>query len=638
MATSTAPEDVAGCRHLLLEASSTFLQMANIARLNDSSPGLKVFYSHLAYNYARIRDLLEASTHLDSGVAHQIFECLDSSIPESGIPEIPYTYSTAARLRTLNFHWNEVRKLHEDEQIDFISRWLRPTVSGEEREELDRALEDCVDEISKRQPIHKYKSFEMEPTVKTLGEPKSAVRTAAQSSFDALYSCKKCICPCPHDFGVKLELSTYRQPPKPSRSRVQPNRYKNKSAGGLNFEVFLCMERNWQEVGIHAVAARVGFTIPGESSLVNRQGTVSSRSRIEILCKEMTRMKTKPGQRLQLELTENQLFDMGFEKTDFHIHDPAGDESLMQRIKEHRECFTERIKRILYLIIGYTVLHLHNTSWLQSGWSSANIKFFRTVSSQIPLRPFIETRLDDRKGDHDDEISEKDAFSHPCPVLVSLAVVLLEIYFVKPFNELAMEQNVVLIEDPRGRVAVTDLWLVYYGVEELGQLGCRSNIPEDAKGLLDAIDSCIDGENWEDREGNVVDHYTLKSRIYELVVRPLEAYLSFGFSQIQLDSIDQHARSIDFAHRGRFVTIKRPDEFSPGKPSLTRAECLTPTHHTWSTTIQPGAHLREATSCSYLAHHLSVSGATSDLSVKWNSDIEKKTANFFDDEVGGKIG
>lgn len=636
MATSTAPEDGAGCRHLLLEASNTFLQMANIARLNDSSPNLKVFYSHLACNYARIHELLEASTHLNSGVASQILERLDSLIPEGGLPEIPYTYSKAARLRTLNFHWSEVKNLHNDEQLDFISRWLRPTVSVEEREELDRALEDCVDEISKRQPTQKSKSFEMELSVETLGEPKFAIRTAAQSSFDALHSCKKCICPCPHDFGVKLELSTYRQPPKPSRSWVQPNRYKNKSAGGLNFEVFLCMERNWQEVGIHAVAASVGFTIPGEESFVSRQRAVSSSSRIEVLCNEMTRMKSKPGQRLELELTQNQLFDKGFKKTDFHIDNPAEDVSLMQRINEDPKCFNERTKRILCLIIGYTVLHLHNTSWLQPGWSSANIKFFRTKSSQIPLRPFIETRLDDRKGDREDEIGEEDAFSHPCPVLVSLAVVLLEIYFVKPFNELAKEQNVVLIEDPRGRVAVTDLWLVYYGVEELGELGCRSNIPEDAKGLLDAIDSCIDGENWEDDEGNVVDNHTLKSKIYQNVVQPLETYLSYGFSQIQLDAIDQHARSIDFAHRGRVITSKGPSEISPGMFTPARAEYLTPIHHTWSTAIQNGANIMKY--CSQLAHHPSVVDPASDLRAKWNFGIGNRTANFFDDEVGDRKG
>lgn len=637
MAAFTAPEDEAGRRHLLLEASSAFSQMADIARQNSFDADDKVFYSHLAFNCARIHYLLEASTHLDGGVIDQILGHLGSLIPEGGIQELPYTYSAAARLRMLKIHWTEVRVLRNAEQRDFISRWLRPNASVEKREALDRALEDCVDEISKRQPIQQSKGFGMELTVKSLGEPQAAIRTAAQSTFDALHSCKKCICPGPHDFGVKLELGTYRQPPKISRARLRQYRYQDRTAGGLEFEVFLSMEKNWHEVGIHSVGTRVGFSLPREEHLTNRRKATSARNRIEILCEEITRMKSKRGQRLELELTEDQLFDMGFEKTSFNIGDSAEDISLIQCIKEHRESFTERTKRILYLIIGYTVLHLHNTSWLQPEWGSADIKFFQTSSSEIPLRPFIETRLDEKKGDHGDDRDDQDAFYHPCPVLVSLAVVLLEVYFVKPFSVLAMEQSVVLIDDPRGRVAVTDLDQVYYGVEEAG---CRCHIPEDSKGLLLAIENCIDGELWEDSEGNILDHKHLKSRIYQNVVQPLEAHLSHGFSQIPLDSIDQHARTIDFAHRGSFITCKRPDEWpglvSAGILTPARALSLTPIPHASGPTIQLRGYLTEVDCCLQLAQDHPVAHSTSDLDPKTNSDAGNKCDNFFDDEIGDK--
>lgn len=635
MAALTAPKYQGDCRQLLLEASSTFLQMANNARLNDTNADHKVFYSHLAFNCARMQDVLEGSTPLDDGVAVRLLEHFGSLISKEDLREIPYTYSTTARLRTLNFHWNQVRDLCNTERLDFIGRWLHQSTSAEELGALDRALEDCVDGISKRQPIQRSKAFEGQPTVKSLGEPKSIVQRAAQSSFDALHRCRQCKCPCPHDFGVKLELGTYRQPPTSSRPRVRQYRYKDRTAGGLDFEVFLCMEGDWHEVGIHAVRSLVQFSLPEEKTLVHRKEAVSARTKIEILCDEIARMKSKPGQRLELELAEDHLFHMGFEKTSFHIDNPAEDVSLMQCINDHQERFTERTKRLLYIIIGYMVFHLHNTSWLQAEWSSENIKFFRTISSEVPLRPFIDARLDDIIDDDQNKQEIEDAFYHPCPVLVSLAVVLLEIYFVKPFTELAAEHDIHLIEDPRGRVAATDLELVYYGAEEVG---CRSQIPEDAKGILQAIDSCIDGELWEDHDGNILDRRTLKSRIYHSIVEPLEAHLSHGFSDIPLESIDKHARSIDFAHRGKFITCRKPEEVSRSMLTAARAVSHTSVPHTRSQAIQQGACLTELDYSSKPPRPSSVANPIPNLNLKPSSIVGSGSANFFDDQIGDQKG
>ncbi|KAK7703351.1 hypothetical protein SLS64_009018 [Diaporthe eres] len=324
---------------------------------------------------------------------------------------------------------------------------------------------------------------------------------------------------------------------------------------------------------------------------------------------------------------------MGFEKTNFNIEDPAKDVSLIQCIKEHQQSFTERTKRILYLIIGNTVLHLHDTSWLQPDWGSAHIKFFRAASSEIPLRPFIEARLDYRTAGLDDERDDRDAFYHPCPVLVSLAVVLLELYFVKPFNELAKEQNVDLIEGPMGRIAVIDLDQVYSGVEEGG--GCESQIPEDYRGLRVAVENCISDKLLADDEGNAVDRQTLRSRIYQNVVKPLEAHLSHGFSQIPLESIDEHAKTIDLAHRGKFITCRESD----GRPGTLPSDFSTPGQAQSPTpspgpAIQQGAHLIEREFCSQLAR--SVAEVTLDPSSKRNSDVGERTADFFDDEIGDK--
>lgn len=87
----------------------------------------------------------------------------------------------------------------------------------------------------------------------------------------------------------------------------------------------------------------------------------------------------KALQRLMLKLTDDgQLFEMGFEKSNFQIEKAAETISLSQFFEERYEFFTEKTKRILSLILGYAVLYLNRTSWLQPGWGSANVKFFQT--------------------------------------------------------------------------------------------------------------------------------------------------------------------------------------------------------------------------------------------------------------------
>ncbi|KND90479.1 Major intracellular serine protease [Tolypocladium ophioglossoides CBS 100239] len=608
MVISSTPEDGGGNVDLLLKTSETVLEMAGIARINEVNKETRVFYSHLGNHCLKLRDYsrraLQTSYRLNGEQVNQTLGHLDSLVPESGLRELPsceYLDPVEFRLGALNLHWNEVRKQHDQAKLEFISRWLRPGASEERRGEVDRALDECVNDLEQPpEPSFKKSADKFESL--GIGEPSYAVWKAAQSIFDALLDCKGCSCPSQHEFRAKLELSTYRKPEqkidkkplaKSNRNRPRKSCGDDDAAGELDFDMFLSMERDWHEVRVQIIKERgICFNLPGEVVSPRRSSAANRYTKIERLCRPITKTKTKALQRLLLKLTSGQLFEMGFEKSNFQIDKTTEPISLAQFFEERHELFTEKTKRILSLIIGHTVLHLNGTSWLQPGWGSANIKFFQTTSCKTPLRPFIQTQLPKdspanetpdyglivNSGDGDDDMSDDLYLEHPCPAVVALAVVLMEIYFVKPFKKLAEMQHIPLIPNPSGRINFIDVVQVFNGDEEdeeMKEEGWRSQIPEDSP-LLTAIDNCLDGELWEDEEGQALDSATLRSRIYQKVVRLLELHLTHGFSQIPLDSVDKYARNLDFGKWGQVITSQEPDGQAPALPPRLPTPTRTP--------------------------------------------------------------
>ncbi|KAM0421241.1 hypothetical protein ACHAPT_010963 [Fusarium lateritium] len=582
MAISSDPKEGAGNEALLLNTVETVLQMAKIARINETNQEVRVFYSHLSLHCFRLQEHLararQALSHLSEELVSQALGHLGSLVPESGLHELPtYPVTLDFRLKMLYRYWDEARSRHDEAELEFIHRWLRPGVSEEQRHEVDKALESCADELDKQQPeqpsftsVHRHTSPE-------ISEPPYAVCKAAKSIYDALVNCKGCSCPDQHDFKAKLELGIYRSPAKKPvvksiRRRVRRGRGDDDASGGLELDMFLSMERYWHEVRVQTVNERaVRFDPPVDKVPSHGRSIVEQYARVERLCRPIIKTKTKALQRLVLRLNSGQLFEIGFEKSNFQIDHAAEPISLSQCFEDRQDFFTEKTKRILSLIIGYTVLHLHGTSWLQPGWGSSNIKFFQTTSCKTPLRPFIEAQLPKDGPDipahscqsiggdveDDDDLSDELDSGHCCPEMVALAVVLMEVYFAKPFKKLAAMHDIQLIETRSGRITLMDVDQVFFGDEE-NEEGWRSQIPEDSP-LLEAIDNCLDAELWEDDEGQPLDSATLRSRMYQKVVRPLEFDLTNGFRNIQLDDVDQYARGLDFGKWGQPMSSQESD-------------------------------------------------------------------------------
>ncbi|PNP39161.1 hypothetical protein TGAMA5MH_08838 [Trichoderma gamsii] len=277
--------------------------------------------------------------------------------------------------------------------------------------------------------------------------------------------------------------------------------------------------------------------------------------------------------------------------------------------------------------------------------------FFQTTSCKTPLRPFIQTQLPKASpagttnsllvvncADADDETSNDLDLGHRCPVMVALAVVLIEVHFVKPFKKLAEMHDVPLIEVPSGRITLIDVDQVFNGDEELGREGWRSQIPEDSP-LLMAIDNCLDGELWEDEEGGALDSETLRSRIYQHVVRLLELHLIQGFSHIPLDGVDEYARDLDFGRWGQVITSRKLDsQAAPMPPEVPK-----PTQTLSSTVMLPTPNqtgvrpLRPMWGHRYAQIYPVGSHPSLGLDTTLNSVRDYRLHHFFDDEIGGRI-
>ncbi|KAF6812645.1 pfs domain-containing protein [Colletotrichum sojae] len=220
----------------------------------------------------------------------------------------------------------------------------------------------------------------------------------------------------------------------------------------------------------------------------------------------------------------------------FLIEETTEATSLAQYIEAGHTGLNEKTKRLPSLIIAHNVLHLNGTSWLQTGWGSSNIKFFQKASSEIPLRPFIERpargfqfassaiSVENIYGEKvDDEGCDPD-LSHPCPALVTLAVILMEIKLKKPFRKMAEEHGIHFVNGSDGPILLLVVDQVFNGGEESHQDGWRTQIPENTH-LFTAIENCLDCELWEEEDSTSLDPKALRLRIYENVVHPLEQHL-----------------------------------------------------------------------------------------------------------------
>ncbi|WQF81022.1 Putative peptidase S8/S53 domain, peptidase S8, subtilisin, Asp-active [Colletotrichum destructivum] len=546
-------------------AYTTFQEIAQVLRTSEKNVQLKIFYASLTAYCVIIRNhtsrIGQASVGSDNELITRTLCLLDSTIV---LDPSTAEASTGARIRTLIRHWGDVRKLEDTTaKLQLIQPCLSFGKTAEECNDFLLSLATCEEELATRYPENSlaWMAEDFAPQ-KKIKEPSYAVWKAAQSMFNALVSCNNCPCEPAHEFGARLRLGTYRQPTGTACDMAID--------AGQDFNMFLSMKKEWHEARVHM--AKESVVRFGDGAAQLRRKIIRPKvqpSKVKSLCEPITKIMTMWAYRLELKVMREKLFILKPEKSESLVDRATEPVPLEYFLKSGSRSFTERTRRILAVILSSAVLHLHDTPWLKSTWSSSDVLFFRTSSSAIPLRPFLQTQLSSLEacphyaakfdGSNDNDTDKSDGFDpddidpddtdfddlihqaqHHCPTLVTLAIILMEVYFVTPFDLLARNFGVILDEDE------TQPDLIRYINANLVFQACKDDLPEDTH-FHQAVEKCLDPEIWEDDNGDRLDSETLRARIYEEIVRPLEVELSQAYSSIPIDDLDRFAQSLDFA-------------------------------------------------------------------------------------------
>ncbi|KAF4337448.1 Pfs domain protein [Fusarium beomiforme] len=469
-----------------------------------------------------------------------------------------HSLSASARLNPLKEVYGKIRIEKESlSKIDILEPYLTLGSTSDERNDTIKLLASCEQELSDAYPEDpsQWKPEDRAPQL-NIKEPSYAVWSAAQSIFKAMVSCMDCPCTPAHDFGARLCLGTYRKPNAELKLGLDDE---------LDFDMFLSMEHDWQEVRVHTVKERVVQLIVDQADNCQSKAKCAAvrPMKVKKLCEPIAKSKSMAAYRLELKVTRNQLFKLKSERSSSTVDKSQSAVSLDEFLRGRSGSFTERTKRILAVILSSAVFHLHNTPWLQSTWSSSDVLFFRTSSSAVPLRPFIHTPLsnivNESSGDADkentcldpedidpDDIDPDDLLSHQYPTLVTLAMMLLEVYFVAPFDLLAQKYNVKLESGSQ-----SSSFTRYMDVNFVFQ-ACQKEIPQNSQFYL-AVENCLDPKVWQDEQGNRLDDLTLRTKIYNEVVLPLETELSQAYSSIPIEDLDRFAQEVDFGSWGQTI-------------------------------------------------------------------------------------
>lgn len=318
---------------------------------------------------------------------------------------------------------------------------------------------------------------------------------AAENTFKALDACQNCECVPAHDFGARLGLGTHR---KSNDDKLDDE--------DIDFDMFLSANEFWQEVRVHTTWDPAAQCV-----------------RVKHLCQSIEKVRRSMAAyyRLELKVMRGQLYKLQSKRSSGQVDPAQSPVTLHELLQGGPRTFTDKTKHILSVMLGYAVLYLQDTAWLKPTWSSSTIIFFRTSASQIPLRPFLQTNLstpfdgaglraDEQQQGQDSGESDEDEFDpddlkvYPFPTIVTLAITLMEIYFVSPFSELANRFNATVEAEVSNLINFLNASHVFDA--------CREHMPENAQ-FLRAVENCLEPQVWQDEDGKGLGIQDLRSRI-----------------------------------------------------------------------------------------------------------------------------
>ncbi|KAK0117759.1 hypothetical protein ONS95_012085 [Cadophora gregata] len=170
--------------------------------------------------------------------------------------------------------------------------------------------------------------------------------------------------------------------------------------------------------------------------------------------------------------------------------------------------------RVLAVVLAHAILHYCESPWVSNSWNKQHVSFFATLNGPDLMRPYLETQFEARTAPSDGVVD--DLYSHPSPALLSLGILLLELYLSKPIESLWEADDT---ED--GMEGVNTNWIT--AEKQLEKMG-----DDLYEGYRNAIQACLKVD-YVDSEDFSLDNESFRKLIYERVVIPLEDELDNGF-------------------------------------------------------------------------------------------------------------
>ncbi|KAF2092427.1 hypothetical protein NA57DRAFT_62435 [Rhizodiscina lignyota] len=234
----------------------------------------------------------------------------------------------------------------------------------------------------------------------------------------------------------------------------------------------------------------------------------------ESLCR-LIRQAHEQNSTLQIRFDRGKLWQIQSRKKSLHLQSQR-DTTLKELLENPDRDFKLKEKWILAVILAHAALHCSDGPWLCKDWSKEHITFFRNdPSAEEDLsRPCLKVQF---VVDSNGTAAVDDPFRmHSNPALLSLGILLLEIYIRGPIEERWNEEDLTDGEPNENTNLTTALRLLQASDGDLYE------------GYRGAIQACLECEE------PGINGDMLRQRVYERIVSPLEQELAHGFPSLKI--------------------------------------------------------------------------------------------------------
>jgi hypothetical protein len=199
----------------------------------------------------------------------------------------------------------------------------------------------------------------------------------------------------------------------------------------------------------------------------------------------------------------------------------------LKHILSHGARARMKEKRMLGVILAYSMLYIGESKWLRSEWTSEDVCFIQSGEGAIdPRKPYLSINLPMEVSNTNSEMDHTTLeYLHPAPSILSLGIVLMELEFGHPIESLWRDEDLI-----NGETNVNTKFLAATRI--LHDPTLWDDVTSHYKS---AVVSCVEGTFL--RHDAISDDLSFQMALYASVVVSLEEELSKGFG-IEVDMLD----------------------------------------------------------------------------------------------------